>query len=83
MLGEDVEDAGETNQRRKFRDTAARKFAQIEFALLLCRRHRADLTTAMRRREGFSNAGAGGEVRARPAPTSHSRNCWDIASPKL
>ena len=31
MLGEDVEDTGETNQRRKFRDAAARKFAQIEF----------------------------------------------------
>ena len=43
LFGEDVKDAGETNQRRKFRDRARREVLQVEFALR--GRHAADLTT--------------------------------------
>ena len=34
LPGEDVEDTGETNQRRVFGDRAGRKLAQVDLALL-------------------------------------------------
>src|SRR6266446_4847753 len=45
LPGEDVENAGETNERSVFSDAAAGKFAEVKLALLLARRHDGDLTT--------------------------------------
>src|SRR5712692_11946603 len=47
LFGEDVEDAGETNERRIFSYRAGRKLAQIELALFRWR-HAWDLTTKTR-----------------------------------
>jgi hypothetical protein len=42
LFGEDVEDAGETDERGKFRDGAARKILKIKLAAL---QHEKFLTT--------------------------------------
>src|SRR5712692_12117351 len=47
LFGEDVEDAGKTNERRVFTYRAGRKLAQIELALFRWR-HAWDLTTKTR-----------------------------------
>src|SRR5260370_6417269 len=43
LLGEDVENARETYERRVFSNCSGRKLAEIKFALLLRRRHAEDL----------------------------------------
>ena len=65
LLGEDIKDAGETNQRRVFGDGSARELAEIEFALFRRCGHRANLTTNGRANRNYD------EINREP------KNLWD------